>query len=436
MACAAVVLGLFGVELFAYMDSPLSSRVDVAADFGEPRLRVNFNLSFPALPCDLASVDLWDKIGQNQVNVTQNVEKWQLAADGRRRAYLGRNRREATLDYDRFHPKLEALHANGVHVSPVTAATWGDFSARHEFALVAFLTPWCDHCKKLAPTLEVLAEELEREEEPFAVGAVDCDENAALCAEHAVRAFPSLRFFHSGAQVDAGEFKFDRTVEALMGFVRKKLQVENINKHYPDRQRSAQARSFWDHQHHASGQERDQPGCLISGFVLLNKVPGNFHVMAHSRNHNLNTLAVNLSHTVHHLSFGDELDAAKRRRLARLPEKHRPRTSPLDGLTFTHDDAHQAFHHYMHVVPTRYSLAKSKKSQIDLHQIVHNSQISIYEPWEPPEARFTYDLAEVAVHVEKTSKSFYQFATACLAVVGGAFATLRLLHDALTSLGL
>ena len=37
---------------------------------------------------------------------------------------------------------------------------------------------------------------------------------------------------------------------------------------------------------------------------MVNRVPGNFHVEAGSVNHNLNPTMTNLSHTVHHLSFG------------------------------------------------------------------------------------------------------------------------------------
>ena len=39
-------------------------------------------------------------------------------------------------------------------------------------------------------------------------------------------------------------------------------------------------------------------------FLFCFRVPGNFHIEARSKHHNLNSLLANMSHTVNHLSFG------------------------------------------------------------------------------------------------------------------------------------
>lgn len=63
---------------------------------------------------------------------------------------------------------------------------------------------------------------------------------------------------------------------------------------------------------------KDNEGCKISGFMLVNKVPGNFHISSHAFGNylprifadaNINTL--NLSHVINHLSFGDESDLTR-----------------------------------------------------------------------------------------------------------------------------
>lgn len=46
------------------------------------------------------------------------------------------------------------------------------------------------------------------------------------------------------------------------------------------------------------------PGCLLTGFLLVNRVPGNFHIEARSKYHNLNPALTNVSHIVHDLTFG------------------------------------------------------------------------------------------------------------------------------------
>jgi hypothetical protein len=45
-------------------------------------------------------------------------------------------------------------------------------------------------------------------------------------------------------------------------------------------------------------------GCLLTGFLLVNRVPGNFHIEARSKYHNLNPALTNVSHIVHDLTFG------------------------------------------------------------------------------------------------------------------------------------
>ena len=84
-----------------------------------------------------------------------------------------------------------------------------------------------------------------------------------------------------------------------------------------------QSTSGHDHHGNDSGPDFERTknafnageGCKISGFMLVNKVPGNFHISSHAfgnilprifQDARLNTL--DLSHTINHLSFGDEKD--------------------------------------------------------------------------------------------------------------------------------
>jgi hypothetical protein len=53
-------------------------------------------------------------------------------------------------------------------------------------------------------------------------------------------------------------------------------------------------------------------GCRIKGTLVVKNVPGNFHVSAHSRREFLTQLfpqsKMNVSHVIHHLSFGPQMD--------------------------------------------------------------------------------------------------------------------------------
>lgn len=414
-ACGVVALTLV-TEIGAFLRTEVRTKIDVDT-FAGSQLRVNFNLSFPHLHCDYASVDLWDKIGRNQANVTQNIEKWQLDEDGVKRMYQGRNRRAFDIDHDVHHPPIEEMHANGVHVWHVNADEWEGLHEHHEYVFVDFYAPWCLYCQSLRSTWEALAEELEKRDLGVAVAAVDCVDNEAFCHDMKVQTFPTLRFYHHGEQVNEGEYRFDRTVAALTDFVTRKLESENIYRQYPEARVA-----------HAANWNTDHPGCLVSGFLLVNRVPGNFHVMAHSRHHSLNTLRTNLSHTVHHLSFGVPLTDAQHRKLATIDVRH-ARTDTLDGEDYYHDDYHYAYQHFVHIVPTKYNLGVFWRDRFAAFQTLHSHHLLKYAEHVPPEARFSYDISPMAVVVDTVRVKWYDFLTSLLAIVGGTFALFKLAND-------
>ncbi|KAH8062250.1 hypothetical protein JL722_3164 [Aureococcus anophagefferens] len=322
-ACGVVALTLV-TEIGAFLRTEVRTKIDVDT-FAGSQLRVNFNLSFPHLHCDYASVDLWDKIGRNQANVTQNIEKWQLDEDGVKRMYQGRNRRAFDIDHDVHHPPIEEMHANGVHVWHVNADEWEGLHEHHEYVFVDFYAPWCLYCQSLRSTWEALAEELEKRDLGVAVAAVDCVDNEA-------------------------------------------------------------------------------------------------------RHHSLNTLRTNLSHTVHHLSFGVPLTDAQHRKLATIDVRH-ARTDTLDGEDYYHDDYHYAYQHFVHIVPTKYNLGVFWRDRFAAFQTLHSHHLLKYAEHVPPEARFSYDISPMAVVVDTVRVKWYDFLTSLLAIVGGTFALFKLAND-------
>ena len=47
-------------------------------------------------------------------------------------------------------------------------------------------------------------------------------------------------------------------------------------------------------------------GCALSGFVLVKKVPGALHFLAKSPGHSFDYEAMNMSHVVNYLYFGNK----------------------------------------------------------------------------------------------------------------------------------
>ena len=79
-------------------------------------------------------------------------------------------------------------------------------------------------------------------------------------------------------------------------------------------------------------ETKEHPGCMVSGYVLVNRVPGNFHIEARSLHHNLNAAMTNLSHVVNHLSFGTPLASSTERQLSKYAQFQA--NYPLDGGRF------------------------------------------------------------------------------------------------------
>jgi Endoplasmic reticulum vesicle transporter len=54
-------------------------------------------------------------------------------------------------------------------------------------------------------------------------------------------------------------------------------------------------------------------GCALSGFVLVKKVPGTLHFLAKSHGHSFDHQAMNMSHVVNYLYFGNKPSPRKRK---------------------------------------------------------------------------------------------------------------------------
>lgn len=427
--CAIILMAvLFFSETIAFAATGISTTIELDENT-QPQLRLNFNITLLDLHCDYVSVDVWDAIGTNKQNVTKNIDKWQLDKDGKRRIFAGRNRDVREVSHETHEQTLEEIQADGSHVFVLTKENFDQWMEEHPMAFVDMYAPWCVWCQRLMPTWEKLAQEVQREGMPVGVAKIDCMDQAELCRKQRIMAFPTLRWFHEGKPVSP-DYKMDRTVQALMGFAKRRLEMDEKYKDWVKKVEGVSQEEL-DKQRTLFQQDRpEHPGCQVSGHLMVNRVPGNFHIEAKSVNHNLNAAMTNLSHIVNHLSFGEPIDFESRkskRIMKQIPDDHK-QFSPLDGSSFITKDFHQAFHHYIKVVSTHLNMGSSSKMMT--YQFLEQSQTVFYDEVNVPEARFSYDLSPMSVVVEKEGREWYDYLTSLCAIIGGTFTTLGLI-DAL-----
>jgi hypothetical protein len=264
---------------------------------------------------------------------------------------------------------------------------------------------------------------------PIGVGKVDCMHEADLCRDAKVLAFPTLRWYHSGEAVQP-DYKMDRTVQSLIGYAKRKLDMDEKFKEWDKKSGDAADEEERERKRKLYQQNRpEHPGCRVSGYLMVNRVPGNFHIEARSKSHNINAAMTNLSHIVHHLSFGDEFEKNSNRVnriLKQVPPEHH-QFNPMDEKTYLTKDFHQAYHHYIKVVSTHLNMGKSKNKRLMLYQFLEQSQIVFYDEVNVPEARFSYDLSPMSVIVEKEGRHWYDYLTSLCAIIGGTFTSLGLI---------
>jgi len=161
-------------------------------------------------------------------------------------------------------------------------------------------------------------------------------------------------------------------------------------------------------------------GCQVYGYLLVNKVAGNFHFAPgksfqqhHMHVHDLQpykNMKWNISHTIGRLSFGREFPGI---------------INPLDGvkkLSSEPEHAMAMYQYFVKVVPTVYESLGGN--------VLNTNQFSVTEYFKPlkgeqghglPGVFFMYDLSPITIKYTESHQSFAHFLTGICAIIGGVF---------------
>ncbi|KAH9365426.1 hypothetical protein HPB48_003216 [Haemaphysalis longicornis] len=89
----------------------------------------------------------------------------------------------------------------------------------HKNVFVKFYSPWCGHCKAMAPDYHKVAKLLEEEKSDIKLAKVDATVESQLAEQHNIQGYPTLKFYRDGEPI---EYKGGRTVDEMVRWLKKK----------------------------------------------------------------------------------------------------------------------------------------------------------------------------------------------------------------------
>eukprot|EP00560_Eucampia_antarctica_P008612 CAMPEP_0197825118 /NCGR_PEP_ID=MMETSP1437-20131217/2251_1 /TAXON_ID=49252 ORGANISM="Eucampia antarctica, Strain CCMP1452" /NCGR_SAMPLE_ID=MMETSP1437 /ASSEMBLY_ACC=CAM_ASM_001096 /LENGTH=539 /DNA_ID=CAMNT_0043424989 /DNA_START=91 /DNA_END=1710 /DNA_ORIENTATION=+ len=491
-----IMFALFLAETRSFLSGPILVTDLSLDGSKEKKIRVNFNITMMDMSCDYATVDLVSSLGTEQnvtQHVTKyklDAEGVRKGYHGR-----NKNQKDIITSDTLVTETLDELHTNGEDAMSLDATTFEFALEEYSFLFVDFYASWCSHCKALSPTWEALAEvmrivaedtvisesleegtQLTREqlEEahkvrlPVMVAKVDCVMHEQLCRDQKISGYPTLRLFADGKF--KADYLADREViemthwlasveTELYGNVGIMELVHNVANEYmgtnetltsmkeipktPQRHDPAgksKEQVEWSEKmskhrrrtEQLNRKDEDHPGCNLSGFLWVDRAPGNFHIQARSNSHDIAAHMTNVSHEVHHLSFGNPgIKYQVEKGLVTYPPNFLETMNPMDGNVYVNPNEHEAFHHYLKIVTTEFDdpFTNTKKNNLQAYQLQSNSQLSFYRTDIIPEAKFSYDPSPISVYYrKKVKKRWYDYITSLMAIIGGTFTLVGMLE--------
>ncbi|CAJ1370643.1 unnamed protein product [Effrenium voratum] len=410
--CTCAVL--FFCETSAFLTDTPTSRIVVDTNQDE-LLKINFDLTMLDMDCAHLTVGVWDAFGTERFNVTRNVQKQRVDQKGSRKGQPYKEEELLELEFSgKSFTAEELAELDSDWGSSSDHFQHNDFQAvvdAHDFAMINFYADWCGHCRDFAP----LWLDFEKSVNEGNVATVDADGSPAnvhllrlncvdfeeTCRDQMIRFFPSIRLYRRGAKKgEFEEYNGEKTAEGMTRWLKAAVAKRHLHT-------GATYHSIFTE------------GCRVSGFVDVARVPGTLHFqVGNAKDREINPAFTNVSHTVHHLTFGE----APRGLRSALPSEYRRHVNPLDGRTFTVDKFHKAPSHFIKVVHTRF-----EDSGLRSYQQTHQWSVRTLQRGTTPQAKFSYDLAPVEVVVAKAERHWYDYVTQIFAITGGAFTVMSLL---------
>ncbi|KAJ9562614.1 hypothetical protein OSB04_007774 [Centaurea solstitialis] len=428
---AVAMMFLFGMELHNYLAISTSTSVIVDRSSDGDYLRIDFNISLPALSCEFASVDVSDVLGTNRLNITKTVRKYSI----------DKHLRTTGSEYDsgpvtnllKHDDEVDEEYGEGSVT--LNARNFDRISHQHSILVVNFYAPWCYWSNRLKPSWEKAAKIMRERHDPevdgrIIMGKVDCTEEADLCRRHHIQGYPSIRIFRKGSDVrqvpvdehghhEHESYYGDRDTETLVN------TMENLVAPI-----SLESPILALEDKSAKRPAPREAGCRIEGFVRVKKVPGNLVISARSGAHSFDASQMNMSHVISSFSFGKRISGRVMSDMKRILPYIGVSHDKLNGqsyLTDPEDRANVTIEHYLQVVKTE--VMRSSHQLIEDYEYTAHS--SLMHALSIPVVKFHIEPSPMQVLITENSKSFSHFITNVCAIIGGVFTVAGILDSIL-----
>ncbi|CAM8986949.1 unnamed protein product [Rhodiola kirilowii] len=190
------------MELSNYFAVSTTTSVIVDRSLDGDFVRIEFNISFPALSCEFASVDVSDVLGTNRLNITKTVRKFSIGPDLKSVGSEFHSGPVTTIINHGDAADNEIVEDSVL----LTAHTFDTFSNQYPILVVNFYAPWCFWSNRLKPSWEKAAKISRERYVPekdgrILLAKVNCMDEGELCRRHHIQGYPSIRIFRKGSDV-------------------------------------------------------------------------------------------------------------------------------------------------------------------------------------------------------------------------------------------
>ncbi|XP_073394971.1 protein disulfide isomerase-like 5-4 [Physcomitrium patens] len=440
---ALTMVFLFGMELSAYLSTTTSTSVVVDRSRDGEYLRIDFNLSFPALSCEFASVDVSDVLGTHRFNLTKTVRKYPIDPLLQR---IGQEFHAGSVpnikshgDEDVGEDMFEHLGEGAVELNK---NTFDVYAQQFSVLVVNFYAPWCPWSNKLKASWEKAAKIIADKYNPemdgrILLAKVDCTVNVELCRSHHIQGYPSIRIFRKGHDVrdehgrhDHESYYGERDTESLVAFMVELVPPATVDGKFQLEDKSSITVN--------ATIKRPAPkagGCRVEGFVRVKKVPGELMISAHSGSHSFDATSMNMTHYVGFFSFGRKTSWRSVHWVNEMLPALDSNIDRLTGQVFPSEYENITHDHYLQVVKTEVITLHRKQDLRVLEQYDYTAHSNMIQSTKVPVVKFHYELSPMQVLVKENPKSFSHFLTNLCAIIGGVFTVAgiidSMLHNAM-----